>query len=77
MRLLPDDHYKRWPAFKSSICFAFNTATHESLSNVAPHDIYFGAPAHLLTVEDVEEIDELELPLKMAEAVAVSNSSVH
>jgi hypothetical protein len=77
MRLLPDDHYKKWPAFKSRICFAFNTAAHESLSNVAPHDIYFGAPARnafttLLTVEDVEEIDELDLHLKMAEAVAVS-----
>jgi hypothetical protein len=45
MRLLPDDHYKKWPAFKSRICFAFNTAARESLSKVAPHEIYFGAPA--------------------------------
>jgi transposase InsO family protein len=77
MRLLPDDHYRKWPAFKSRICFAFNTAAHESLSNVAPHEIYFGAPARnafttLLTVEDVEDIDELDLPQKIAEAVAIS-----
>jgi hypothetical protein len=76
MRLLPDDHYKKWPAFKSRICFAFNTAAHESLSNVAPHEIYFGALARnafktLLTQEDPEEIGELDLPTKMAEAVKV------
>jgi hypothetical protein len=80
MRLLPDDHYKKWPAFKSRICFAFNTAAHESLSNVAPHEIYFGAPARnafttLLTLEDPEEIGELDLPTKMAEAVKVSTKA--
>jgi hypothetical protein len=43
---------------------------------VVPHEIYFGAPAcnaftALLTVEDLEDIDELDLPAKMAEGVKI------
>jgi hypothetical protein len=62
MRLLPDDHNKKWQTFRSRICFAFNTAAHESLSKVVPHEIYFRAPARnaftaLLTVEDLEDIE--------------------
>jgi hypothetical protein len=81
MRLLPDDHYKKWPAFRSRICFAINTAAHESLSKVVPHEIYFGAQARnaftpLLIVEDVENIDEVDLPAKMAEAVKISTKAL-
>ena len=45
LRILSDDHYLQWPAFASRICYAYNTAAHESLGNVSPYEIYFGCPA--------------------------------
>ena len=39
MRMLPDDHYHRLPAFTSRIVYAYNTAPHESLNGVSPYEI--------------------------------------
>ncbi len=78
MRLLPDDHYARWPDFASRIAFAHNTAQHESIGSVAPFQVYHGAPAcnsltsALLDQPDVDENREICLPGEFAEAVAVS-----
>jgi hypothetical protein len=45
LRLLPDDHYARWSAFASRICFVFNTAPQDSIAQVTPFQVYHGAPA--------------------------------
>jgi hypothetical protein len=42
MRILNDDHYRRWPQFASRICYAYNSAAHESLGGASPHQIFFG-----------------------------------
>ena len=78
LRLLPDDHYARWPDFASRIAFAYNTAGHESIAGVALFAVYHGAPARsplaiaLLEEPDIDENRELCLPGEFAEAVAVS-----
>jgi hypothetical protein len=78
LRLLPDDHYVRWPDFASRIAFAHNTAQHESIGSVAPFQVYHGTPARnsltsaLVEEPDVDENRELCLPGEFAEAVAVS-----
>jgi transposase InsO family protein len=78
LRLLPDDHYARWPAFASRISFVFNTASHDSIAEVTPFQIYHGAPARnpfesLLTDNPVvDENREASLPKEFAEAVTAS-----
>ena len=78
MRMLPDDHYCRWPEFASRIAFAYNTAGHESIGSVTPFEVQHGAPARnslltpLLDAEEVDEKRELCLPGEFAAAVAVS-----
>ena len=78
MRLLPDDHYARWPAFASRIAFAYNTAAHDSIGNVTPFQVQHGTQARdslltpLLPTDQVNEDEELCLPEKFATAVAVS-----
>jgi transposase InsO family protein len=68
MRMLPDDHYCRWPAFTSRIAFAFNTASHDSIGSVTPLEIQHGAPSRnalltpLLDSPDIDEQKELCLP---------------
>jgi transposase InsO family protein len=60
LRLLPDDHYARWPAFAQRIAFAYNTASHESIAHVSPFQVQHGAPARnplatrLLTTTQVD-----------------------
>ncbi len=79
LRLLPDDHYARWPAFASRISFVFNTAPHESIAGVTPFQVYHGAPARNpfagQLLEDnpvVDENREISLPQEFAEAVTAS-----
>jgi transposase InsO family protein len=78
LRLLPNDHYARWPDFASRIAFAYNTAGHESIAGVAPFTVYHGAPARnplaiaLLEEPDIDENRDMCLPGEFAEAVAVS-----
>jgi hypothetical protein len=45
MRIMPDDHYHRWPTFAARITFAYNTAPHDSLGGVSPYEVYHGVPA--------------------------------
>ena len=45
MRLLSDDHYRKWPQFTSRICYAYNTAIHEALGGISPYEIFFGVAA--------------------------------
>ncbi len=40
MRLLPDDHYSKWPSFAARIAFAYNTAPHQSLGGISPYELY-------------------------------------
>jgi transposase InsO family protein len=81
LRLLPDDHYRVWPSFASRICFAFNSAGHDSIAGVTPFQVYHGAPARnpfstlLLEGQVVDEDRELQLPAEFADAVAVSTQS--
>jgi transposase InsO family protein len=78
LRLLPDDHYVRWPAIASSICFAFNTASQDAIAGVTPFQVYHGAPARdnfaslLLDHPLVDEDKEVILPKEFAEAVTAS-----
>ncbi len=78
MRMLPDDHYCRWPGFASRIAFAYNTACHDSIGAVSPFEIQHGAPARnplltpLLDTPEMDEQKELCLPKEFAAAVAVS-----
>jgi hypothetical protein len=78
MRILPDDHYCRWPAFASRIAFAYNTAGHDSIGAVTPFEVQHGAPARnalltpLLDAPDIDEKRELCLPGEFAAAVAES-----
>jgi hypothetical protein len=78
LRLLPDDHYRVWPDFASRICFAFNSASHESIAGITPFQVYHGVPARnpfsslLLDAPEVDEDRELLLPTEFSEAVAVS-----
>jgi hypothetical protein len=79
LRILPDDHYARWPAFASRISFVFNTAPHESIAGVTPFQVYHGAPARNpfagQLLEDNPEVDEsreASLPQEFAEAVTTS-----
>ncbi len=80
LRLLPDDHYAVWPSFASRIAFAYNTATHDSLGEVTPFEVYHGSPAHnplvslLLEQPPIDEDKEVVLPKDFAEAVSVSTS---
>jgi hypothetical protein len=80
LRLLPDDHYVRWPAIASSICFAFNTAAQDAIAGVTPFEVYHGAPArnpfssHLLNHPMVDEDKEAILPKDFAAAVTVSTT---
>jgi hypothetical protein len=45
MRLLPDDHYSKWPSFAARIAFAYNTAPHQSLGGISPYELYHGIAA--------------------------------
>jgi hypothetical protein len=68
MRMLPDDHYCRWPAFASRISFAYNTASHDSIGAVTPFEVQHGAPARnalltpLLDSPEIDDEKELCLP---------------
>jgi transposase InsO family protein len=78
MRMLPDDHYCRWPAFAQRIAFAYNTACHDSIAFVTPFEVQHGAPARnalltpLLNSPEIDEEKQLFLPGEFAAAVAVS-----
>jgi hypothetical protein len=78
LRILPDDHYFRWPALASSICFSFNTAIQDAIAEVTPFQVYHGAPARspfaslLLENPVVNEDREAILPKEFAEAVTAS-----
>jgi hypothetical protein len=80
LRLLPDDHYVRWPAIASSICFAFNTASQDAIAGVSPFQVYHGAPARdnfaslLLDHPFIDEEKEAILPKEFAEAVTASTT---
>ncbi len=82
LRLLPDDHYARWPSFAARITFAFNTAPQDSTGQVTPFQIQHGGPArppfpHLGEPEEaVDEDRELHLPALFAQAVAVSAKTI-
>ena len=45
MRLLTDEQYAHWPDYKARICFAYNTAPHQSLAVISPHEMEYGTPA--------------------------------
>lgn len=45
MHLLPDSHYAQWPRFAQRIAFCYNTATHSSLGDFSPFEIFYGVPA--------------------------------
>ncbi len=78
MRILPDDHYRHWPAFVSRIAFAYNTASHDSIGAITPFEVQHGATARnalltpLLDAPDIDEKRELCLPGEFAAVVAVS-----
>jgi hypothetical protein len=80
MRLLNDDHYKRWPLFASRICYAYNSAIHDSLGGVSPYEMFFGVPARnpfeieLQTRAIEAELPDadLENPAEFAAAIKVS-----
>jgi transposase InsO family protein len=78
LRLLPDDHYARWPSFATRIAFAFNTAPQDSTGQVTPFQVQHGGPARSPfpvldgTEKPVDEDKELQLPALFAQAVAVS-----
>jgi hypothetical protein len=67
MRLLPDDHYLQWPSFASRICYAYNTASHSSIGDISPFEVYYGVPArdpitsglHTGAIDD--EFDDVDL----------------
>jgi transposase InsO family protein len=44
--LSPTD-YERWPSFSQRICFAYNSVPHESIGDVSPLEMDFGAPSRL------------------------------
>ncbi len=77
MRMLPDDHYCRWPAFAQRIAFAYNTAGHDSIASVTPFEVQHGTPARnglltpLLNAPEIDEERQLSLPGEFAAAVAV------
>ena len=83
MRILPDDHYKRWPEFASRITYAYNTAPHESLGGISPFEIYHGVPARnpfvaaLLTQDLDAELATADLtdPQQFADAVRTSTTA--
>ncbi len=81
LRILPDDHYKRWPSFASRITFAYNSAPHDSIGGVIPFQVQHGAPPRdpfpLLFAEGnaVDEDRELTLPALFSEAVSVSTKT--
>ncbi len=78
LRFLPDDHYKRWPAFASRITFAYITAPHDSTGGFTPFEVFHGVPSRppfAIMDGDEERVDEdkeLQLPALFAKAVAVS-----
>ncbi len=39
LRLLPDDHYARWPSFAQRIVFAYNSVIHDSLDGPSPFEV--------------------------------------
>ncbi len=45
MRMLSDEQYKVWPTFVARSVFAYNTASHQSIGNASPYEIYFGCEA--------------------------------
>jgi hypothetical protein len=45
MRLLTDDQYAHWPEFRARICFAYNTAPHQSIGMISPHEVDCETPA--------------------------------
>jgi hypothetical protein len=81
MRILPDDHYKRWPSFASRITYAYNAAPHDSIGGIIPFQVQHGAPTRdpfsLLLAGDVpvDEDNELTLHALFAEAVSVSTKT--
>ena len=78
LRIVPDDHYVRWPSFASRIAFAYNTAIHDGIAAITPFQVYHGAPARnpmaslLLEGPLLDEKKLIQLPVEFAEAVAVS-----
>jgi hypothetical protein len=83
VRMPPDDHFHRWPAFTSRIVHAYNTAPHESLNGdgVAPCEICHGAAArdpfdsviHALALDAAElPNDDLDDPTGFANAARTS-----
>jgi len=80
MRLLSDDHYRKWPQFTSRICYAYNTAIHESLGGISPYEIFFGVTArnpfatavYLRNIDDELPAADLNNPAAFAEAVKIS-----
>ncbi len=81
LRLLPNDHYVRWPAFAQRIAFAYNTASHENIAQITPFEVQHGTPARnplatrLLATPHVDEDRELCLLGEFANAVAVSTTA--
>jgi hypothetical protein len=45
VRIMPDDHYHRWPTFAARITFVCNTTPHESLGGASPYEVHHGVPA--------------------------------
>jgi hypothetical protein len=80
MRLLPDDHYLQWPLFTSRICWAYNTASHSSIGDLSPFEIYYGVPARDSITSDLhsrfidDELDSVDLNDPLAFAIAVKES---
>jgi hypothetical protein len=44
MKLLSPAEYLNWPLFSQRICFAYNSAPHESLGGLCPFELDFGSP---------------------------------
>ena len=80
MRLLPDDQYRKWPQLAARICFAYNTAAHESLGNISPFELYHGVAArnpltaelHARAIDDELPTVDLDDPAAFATAVRTS-----
>ena len=43
MKFLSPTDYERWPSFAQRICYAYNSVPHESIGDVAPLEMDFGA----------------------------------
>ena len=83
MRILPDDHYRRWPEFAARIVYAYNIAPHESLGGISPYEMYHGVAArdpfstavHALALDAQLPAEDLDNPTAFAAVIRTSTAA--